>query len=215
MTKKVSVSNCDEIFFAGTGMLLLRDADSVTLFDVQQRRNLGQVKIPRCRYVIWSADMNTVALLSKHVITICTRRLETLCSIHENTRVKSGTWDDNGVFIYTTSNHIKYAITNGDHGIIRTLHLPVYLTRMRGDQVFLLDRECKPCTMTVDVTEYKFKLALINRKYDEVLHMVRNAKLVGQSIIGYLQKKGLAIFFMHTYFSKYIDWYLSSLFRLP
>ena len=56
--------------------------------------------------------------------------------------------------------------------------------------MFLLDRECQPRTMNVDVTEYKFKLALINRKYDEVLHMVRNAKLVGQSIIGYLQKKG-------------------------
>lgn len=42
----------------------------------------------------------------------------------------------------------------------------------------------------MDITEYKFKLALINRKYDEVLYMVRNAKLVGQSIIGYLQKKG-------------------------
>ncbi len=190
VTKKVSTSNCDEIFFAGTGMLLLRDNDSVTLFDVQQKRNLGNVKIPRCRYVIWSPDMNTVALLSKHVITICNRKLESLCSIHENTRVKSGTWDDNGVFIYTTSNHIKYAITNGDHGIIRTLNLPVYLTRMKGNQVFLLDRECKPCTMTVDITEYKFKLALIHRKYDEVLHMVRNAKLVGQSIIGYLQKKG-------------------------
>ena len=190
VTKKVSTPNCDEIFYAGTGMLLLRDPDSVTLFDVQQKRNLGNVKIPKCRYVIWSADMSTVALLSKHVITICNRKLESLCSIHENTRVKSGTWDDNGVFIYTTSNHIKYAITNGDHGIIRTLHLPVYLTRMKGSQVFMLDREAKPCTMTVDITEYKFKLALINRKYDEVLHMVRNAKLVGQSIIGYLQKKG-------------------------
>ena len=44
-------------------------------------------------------------------------------------RVKSGTWDDSGVFVYTTSNHIKYTITNGDHGIIRTLDLPVYLTR--------------------------------------------------------------------------------------
>lgn len=42
----------------------------------------------------------------------------------------------------------------------------------------------------IDSTEYKFKLALVNRKYDEVLHMVRNAKLVGQSIIAYLQKKG-------------------------
>ena len=42
----------------------------------------------------------------------------------------------------------------------------------------------------MDPTEYCFKLALVNRKYDEVLHMVRHAKLVGQSIIAYLQQKG-------------------------
>ena len=77
------------------------------------------------------------------------------------------------MFVYTTSNHIKYAITNGDHGIIRTLDMPVYLTKMKGNsQVFMLNRECKPCSMNVDTTEYRFKLALINRKYDEVLHMV-------------------------------------------
>ena len=190
VTKKLTIPNCDEIFYAGTGMLLLRDTDAVTLFDVQQKRNLGNVKIPKCRYVVWSADMSLVALLSKHLVTICTRKLEVLCSVHENTRVKSGTWDDSGVLIYTTSNHIKYAITNGDHGIIRTLDLPVYLTRIKGSQVFCLDRECKPRILNIDPTEYKFKLALINRKYEEVLHMVRNAKLVGQSIIAYLQQKG-------------------------
>ena len=63
VTKKVSIPNCDEVFYAGTGMLLLRDTDSVTLFDVQQKRNMGHVKIPKCRYVVWSADMATVALL--------------------------------------------------------------------------------------------------------------------------------------------------------
>ena len=49
VTKKVNAPNCDEIFYAGTGMLLLRGADTVTLFDVQQKRNLGNVKIPKCR----------------------------------------------------------------------------------------------------------------------------------------------------------------------
>jgi len=190
VTKKLTIPNCDEIFYAGTGMLLLRDTDAVTLFDVQQKRNMGNVKIPKCRYVVWSADMSLVALLSKHQVTICTKKLEVLCSVHENTRVKSGTWDDSGVLVYTTSNHIKYAITNGDHGIIRTLDLPVYLTRIKGAQVFCLDRECKPRILNIDPTEYRFKLALINRKYEDVLHMVRNAKLVGQSIIAYLQQKG-------------------------
>ncbi|XP_026719697.1 coatomer subunit alpha [Athene cunicularia] len=66
ITKKVQVPNCDEIFYAGTGNLLLRDTDSITLFDVQQKRTLASVKISKVKYVIWSADMSHVALLAKH-----------------------------------------------------------------------------------------------------------------------------------------------------
>lgn len=190
VTKKVQTPPCDMIFYAGTGSLLLRDTDSVTLFDVQQKRSLASVKVNKVRYVVWSADMAHVALLGKHVVAICNRKLECLCTVHENIRVKSGAWEENGVFVYTTSNHIKYALTNGDHGIIRTLDLPIYITRVKGSSVYCLDRECKTRVLGIDPTEFKFKLALINRKYDEVLHMVRNAKLVGQSIISYLQKKG-------------------------
>ncbi|XP_046405576.1 coatomer subunit alpha [Ischnura elegans] len=190
VTKKAPAPNYDEIFYAGTGMLLLRDTDGVILFDVQQKRTMAQVKIAKCRYVIWSSDMSHVALLAKHTVNICNRQLTSLCSIHENTRVKSGAWDDSGVFIYTTSNHIKYAISNGDHGIIRTLDLPIYLTKVKGNEVFCMDRECRPRILNIDPTEFKFKLALINRKYEEVLHMVRNSRLVGQSIIAYLQQKG-------------------------
>ena len=56
--------------------------------------------------------------------------------------------------------------------------------------VYCLDREERPRIMNIDSTEYKFKLALVNRRYDEVLYMVRNSVLIGQSIISYLQKKG-------------------------
>lgn len=190
ITKKVQAPNCEEIYYAGTGCLLLKDSDGINMFDVQQKRTLATMKITKVRYVVWSSDMSHVALLAKHTIAICNRKLENLCSIHENVRVKSGAWDESGVFIYTTSNHIKYALNNGDHGIIRTLDLPIYITRIKGSSVYCLDRECRPRVLGIDTTEFRFKLALVNRKYDEVLHMVRNAKLVGQSIIAYLQKKG-------------------------
>jgi len=36
------------------------------------------------------------------------------------------------VLVYTTLNHIKYCLPNGDHGIIRTLDVPVYLTKVRA-----------------------------------------------------------------------------------
>lgn len=61
-----------------------------------------------------------------------------------------------------------------DHGIIRTLDLPIYVTRVRGNSVYCLDRECRPRVLNIDPTEYRFKLALVNRKYDEVgLYMAK------------------------------------------
>jgi coatomer protein complex subunit alpha (xenin) len=55
VTKKVQTPNCDEIFYAGTGMLLLRDADGVTLFDVQQKRSGRFVLLP-CSILSHTSD---------------------------------------------------------------------------------------------------------------------------------------------------------------
>lgn len=180
----------DNIFYAGTGSLLLATEESTVLLDVQQKRTMATLPVGKVRYAEWSADMAYVALLGKHTITVCNRKLEQLCTVHETIRVKSGAWDENGVFVYTTLNHIKYLLPEGDSGIIRTLDMPIYITRVRGSEVSCLDRMCHTRVLVIDPTEYKFKLALVRRKYDEVLNMVRNSKLVGQSIIAYLQKKG-------------------------
>lgn len=69
---------------------------------------------------------------------------------------------------------LQYAIVNGDKGIIRTLDLPIYVTRVKGTQVFCLDRECRARVLNINPTEYRFKLALINRKYDEVSPYFKN-----------------------------------------
>ena len=66
-------------------------------------------------------------------------------------------------------NVIEYfSLIISDHGIIRTLDVPIYITMVRGNKVFCLDRNCKTRVLMVDSTEFRFKLALINRKYDEV-----------------------------------------------
>ena len=63
---------------------------------------------------------------------------------------------------------LLYTRLYSDHGIIRTLDLPIYITMVKGSHVYCLDRDCKTRVLTIDPTEYKFKLALINRKFDEV-----------------------------------------------
>ena len=66
-----------------------------------------------------------------------------MCAVHETIRVKSAAWDDNGVLIYTTLNHVKYCLANGDSGIVRTLETPIYITKVFGDLLFCLDRDGK------------------------------------------------------------------------
>ncbi|KAF8367713.1 copa-1 [Pristionchus pacificus] len=196
--RKVELNQpCNDMFFAGTGKLLLRNDDSVQLYDVQQKRSIGCVKASKVKYIIWSRDMSHAALISKHQLMIVDREMSVVCTHQESTRVKSGAWDDDGVFIYTTSNHIKYALLSGDGGIVRTLDVPLYVVTVRGSSLFCLNREAAPVEVPIDPTEYKFKLALINRRIDQVLNMVKGASLVGQSIISYLQKQGYPELALH------------------
>lgn len=66
----------------------------------------------------------------------------------------------------------------------------MYLARVKGRSLYCLDRSAKTVVLDIDPTEYRFKLALVKRNYDEMLQIIRNSSLVGQSIISYLQKKG-------------------------
>lgn len=187
----------DAVFYAGTGNLLCRAEDRVVIFDLQQRIVLGDLQTPFVKYIVWSHDMESVALLSKHAIIFASKKLVHQCTLHETIRVKSGAWDDNGVFIYTTLNHIKYCLPNGDSGIIRTLDVPIYITKVSGNTIFCLDRDGKNRSIVIDATEYIFKLSLLKKKYDHVMSMIRNSQLCGEAMIAYLQQKGFPDVALH------------------
>lgn len=75
----------------------------VVLFDVNTRKIVGTMNVNvaasqgakgRIRQVIWSANGQHVALLSKHYVCLATNTLVHLTSLHECIRVKSGVWDE-------------------------------------------------------------------------------------------------------------------------
>lgn len=192
VTKKVPspFTGTEAIFYAGTGMVLVQAEDKIGLFDVQQRNVVAEMTAPMVKYVVWSGDMERVALLAKHSVIIADKKLAEAVTIHETIRIKSAAWDEAGVLIYTTLNHIKYCLPTGDCGVVRTLESPVYLTRVHKDIVYCLDREAKPRAVQINAAEYKFKLALAEKKYDVVINMIRAGKLCGEAIIAFLQEKG-------------------------
>uniref|UniRef100_A0ACD5TT30 Uncharacterized protein n=1 Tax=Avena sativa TaxID=4498 RepID=A0ACD5TT30_AVESA len=187
----------DAIYYAGTGNILCKAEDRVAIFDLQQRLVLGELQASAVKYVVWSSDMESVALLSKHAVVIANKKLVHRCTLHETIRVKSGAWDENGVFIYSTLNHIKYCLPNGDNGIIKTLDVPIYITRVAGNIICCLDRDGKNKMITIDASEYIFKLALLRKRYDHVMSMIKNSQLCGQAVISYLQQKGFPEVALH------------------
>lgn len=179
-----------DILPAPAGLVLLISATSVVLFDIQQKKVVSELAVNGVKYVSWSSDGHYVALLGKHTITIATRNLEILASLHETIRIKSAVWDDSGVLLYSTLNHLKYSLLNGDNGIIKTLDNTVYLIKVKGINTYVLTRTGTVEVIEIDPTEYRFKRALLNKNFNEVLRLIKTSNLVGQNIIGYLQKKG-------------------------
>jgi len=142
------------------------------------------------KFVHWSENYSYLAMMSKYNITITDNKLRTRAKIPETSKIKSGCWDENFVFIYSTSNHLKYALPSGDHGIIKTLTDPLYLARVHGNRVVAIDRELNIQNYVIDNTEYMFKLALLKGQVNDILKIIQTSRLVGESIIGYLQRKG-------------------------
>lgn len=193
------LAGVDGLFFAGiSGRIILKSEDKVLLYDQQARKVISELQVPRVKYVVWNHDYSMIALISKHQLVLASKQLEQFTTINETVRVKGGCWDGNKpIFVYTTLNHVKYALQNGDRGIIRGLDAPVYVTKVVGNSLYCLDREGKTRTVEIDTTEASFKLALERREYSEVMKMVKHSRLCGQAIISYLQDKGFPEVALH------------------
>jgi len=69
--------------------------------------------------------------------------------------------------------------------------------RIVKDQLHCLDREARARIIAIDTTEARFKLALANKKYGRVMHMVKHSRLCGRAIVAYLQQKGFPEVALH------------------
>ncbi|ORY79491.1 coatomer alpha subunit [Protomyces lactucae-debilis] len=178
------------MFHAGAGQVLIGTAHVVILFDLTTGTEIASARMSSLKNVALSPDGNFFGLVGKHAVFIVDKQMKVKIVKYETIRCKGACWDDSGVLIYATLNHIKYLMPSGDHGIIKTLDETIYLVKSKGKQLLCFDRLAQPQVLLIDPTEYKFKLALVKKNYDEMFSIIKNSNLVGQSIIAYVQKHG-------------------------
>ena len=195
-TKRVNIPlpDCTGLLDGGvSGRILLKNDDRVVSFDTGARRVIGEVQASKVKFAIWSPDRSHCALICKYSVVIITKNMETVTTITDTVRIKSGQWSttaNNDLFIYVTSNHVKYLLKTGDVGTIRALDNPVYVAKVVGNSLFALDREARQKVLQLDLTEAEFKLALEAKNYPRVMELIAHSNLCGRALVKYLQDRG-------------------------
>lgn len=194
-TKRINppLSECTGLLDGGvSGRILIKNEERVISFDTGARRVIGEVQASKLKSAVWSPDRSHCALLCKYSIIIVTKAMETVTTITDTVRIKSGQWSSTNpeLFVFATSNHVKYLLTSGDVGTIRALENPVYLTKVVNQSLYVLDRGARQKILQLDLTEAEFKLALEAKNYPRVMELIAHSNLCGRALVKYLQEKG-------------------------
>jgi coatomer protein complex subunit alpha (xenin) len=198
LSKKIEVPKPTEsIFLGGNNRLLLKTEEGMSLFDLATRKVVGELPIPSSvgsggvRRVIWSQKMDYVALISLHNVTIARGRDLAYCtSLHENIRVKSGTWEENNVFLFSTLSHVKYVLApSGDSGIVECLpegQQALYLLKAstKSKTLVYVGRDGRVTRSKLSCAEFMFKVSLHRRNYEEMKHWIMQGRMTGSVLIG-------------------------------
>jgi len=177
--------------------VILRGEDKLWLFEHTSRNIVNELQAHGVRRVSWDRNASTCAVMSKTQVILCDRDLAQLCVVNEPVNVKGGAWDDCGVFVYTTLNHIKYLLPSGDGGIIRTIDDVVYVVAVKNGVLHCLDRQMMPRRIKIETSEYRFKIALEEKQFKDALSIIKHSSLCGSAIIAYLQQKGFPEVALH------------------
>ena len=97
--------------------------------------------------------------MTAHTVYILSKTLTMVCLVKESLRVKDIMWDERGVLLYSTLSQLKYLLTSGERGVVRSLEDPVYLVCIHGNTLYAFTRENTIAKLRVDPTEYLFKVS--------------------------------------------------------
>ena len=118
----------------------------------------------------------------------------------------------------TQPGHIKFLLFNGDSGVLATLDARLYLTKFEqvksrsgaaNHRVYGFQRGGASVNLVVNTTEAEFKLALLRQQFGQVMKIIKENKIEGQSIIGYLQEKGFPEVALHFVEDKHVRFKLA------
>jgi coatomer protein complex subunit alpha (xenin) len=120
------------IYPAPLGNIIVHGDDSIFMYNLSSKKVLCELTLPEgttVKQVHWSANYSHCVVITSTSIYMLTKTFEVLNQLNEAAKVKSGCFDENNTFIYSTSTHLKYMFASDckTTGTFKSIEHPVYV----------------------------------------------------------------------------------------
>lgn len=117
----------------------------IAQYDIKNSQIRGQVAIePESKIRSIASTQSKIAICGKHILIIWNdENKEEITVINEKFSIQSAFWERDDLLFYTTKNHWKYALMNGETGVLRTIEQPLHLVKKLKERKFLAFNESK------------------------------------------------------------------------
>jgi len=125
---KKGLTKIDMIFPAPLGKILVAADDSLFMYDLSAKRVIYELSVSDVRRVQWNPQFTHCVVITKTSIFVLDRTLSVINQQKETSKIKSGCFDEQNSFVYSTSTHIKYMFLEGKtSGTFKSIEEPVYV----------------------------------------------------------------------------------------
>jgi coatomer protein complex subunit alpha (xenin) len=189
-----NITGVDEVHMGGIGKIICRTKSKVSLYDTVAKKEIGKIDefaLSKLKFVTWNNTNAFCAMVAKKSIFIMDKTFRQISRVNEAHIITSAFWTKESVLIYTTDNHIKYVIKNGDQGIIQSIEKPYYIVGNKDDNLYALNADGEVEALEINRAHYLFKLAILQNDLAKVRDYISQKKDIGQGMIAYLHKKNI------------------------
>jgi len=125
---KKGLVKIEKIFPAPLGKILVAADDSLFMYDLSAKRVIYELSVTEVRRVQWNPQFTHCVLFTKSSIYILNKNLQVINQQKESSKIKSGCFDEQNSFVYSTSTHIKYMfLEEKTAGTFKSIDEPVYV----------------------------------------------------------------------------------------
>lgn len=111
---KKGLTKIEQIYPAPLGKILIHADDTLFMYDLAARKVVHEMTLPEStvvKQIHWSSQMSHLVVVTSTSLMMLTKTFEVVNTLKEASKVKSGCFDENNTFIYSTGSHLKYVFS--------------------------------------------------------------------------------------------------------